>query len=160
MALKAMRVLVVMALVAALMQLSQALGIAQFRRIAAQNNVTFMLVFGDSSVDPGNNNRLATTTKGNFLPYGKNFFNGRPTGRFTDGRLATDFIGKSFVTYLYAYSAFTYHCLLILLQKLLNNDPTLLDSLARMLSFCGRKKKKQIPKLVYITASYILTPSV
>lgn len=106
MALKAMRVLVVMALVAALMQLSQALGIAQFRRIAAQNNVTFMLVFGDSSVDPGNNNRLATTTKGNFLPYGKNFFNGRPTGRFTDGRLATDFIGKSFFTYLYAYSAF------------------------------------------------------
>lgn len=106
MALKAMRVLVVMALVAALMQLSQALGIAQFRRIAAQNNVTFMLVFGDSSVDPGNNNRLATTAKGNFLPYGKNFFNGRPTGRFTDGRLATDFIGKSFFTYLYAYSAF------------------------------------------------------
>ncbi|KAH9748918.1 GDSL esterase/lipase [Citrus sinensis] len=96
MALKAMRVLVVMALVAALMQLSQALGIAQFRRIAAQNNVTFMLVFGDSSVDPGNNNRLATTTKGNFLPYGKNFFNGRPTGRFTDGRLATDFIAESF----------------------------------------------------------------
>ncbi|ESR62687.1 hypothetical protein CICLE_v10015728mg [Citrus x clementina] len=96
MALKAMRVLVVMALVAALMQLSQALGIAQFRRIAAQNNVTFMLVFGDSSVDPGNNNRLATTAKGNFLPYGKNFFNGRPTGRFTDGRLATDFIAESF----------------------------------------------------------------
>lgn len=150
MALKATRVLVVMVLVPALMQLSQALNIVQLRRIAAKNNVTLMLVFGDSSVDPGNNNRLATTTKGNFLPYGKNFFNGRPTGRFTDGRLATDFIGKTFFTYLYAYSGFIisiqvasikliaiaiplFHC-----KSGSIMTPTLLSSLAYMLNFFGK----------------------
>lgn len=76
--------------------LSWAVDIHQVRQLAARNNVTCVLVFGDSSVDPGNNNRLPTFMKSNFLPYGKNFFNGRPTGRFTDGRLATDFIGKFF----------------------------------------------------------------
>ncbi|KAF6144046.1 hypothetical protein GIB67_037719 [Kingdonia uniflora] len=62
------------------------------RKLALRNNHTCILVFGDSSVDPGNNNRLLTTFKGNFEPYGKNFFNGRPTGRFCNGRLPTDFI--------------------------------------------------------------------
>lgn len=55
--------------------------------------VSCMLVFGDSTVDPGNNNRLPTEFKADFLPYGKDFFDGRPTGRFCDGRLAIDFIG-------------------------------------------------------------------
>ncbi|XP_044495844.1 GDSL esterase/lipase At5g45950 [Mangifera indica] len=87
-----MRVLV-MGLVLALMPcFSPALPINQLRQLAAKHNITCMLVFGDSSVDSGNNNRLATDMKGNFLPYGKDFFNGRPTGRFTNGRLATDFI--------------------------------------------------------------------
>ncbi|XP_020269543.1 GDSL esterase/lipase At5g45950-like isoform X2 [Asparagus officinalis] len=54
-----------------------------------------MLVFGDSTVDPGNNNRLLTDFKANFLPYGKDFLDGRPTGRFCDGRLATDFIAET-----------------------------------------------------------------
>lgn len=53
-----------------------------------------MLVFGDSTVDPGNNNRLETSFKANFLPYGKDFFDGQPTGRFSNGRLATDFIAE------------------------------------------------------------------
>lgn len=91
-----MRVLV-MGLVLALMPcFSPALPINQLRQLAAKHNITCMLVFGDSSVDSGNNNRLATDMKSNFLPYGKDFFNGRPTGRFTNGRLATDFIGNSY----------------------------------------------------------------
>ncbi|KAL6992448.1 hypothetical protein U1Q18_010557, partial [Sarracenia purpurea var. burkii] len=57
-----------------------------------KQNVTCLLVFGDSTVDPGNNNRLAAAPKANFPPYGRNFLTGRPTGRFSDGRLATDFI--------------------------------------------------------------------
>lgn len=65
----------------------------RIRQLVARYNVSCVLVFGDSSVDPGNNNVLQTTMKGNFPPYGKNFFGGRPTGRFSDGRLATDFIG-------------------------------------------------------------------
>ncbi|KAF5200556.1 GDSL esterase/lipase [Thalictrum thalictroides] len=54
-----------------------------------------MLVFGDSSVDPGNNNLLKTSFKANFPPYGKNFANGQCTGRFTNGRLPTDLAAES-----------------------------------------------------------------
>ncbi|KAF0934416.1 hypothetical protein E2562_025025, partial [Oryza meyeriana var. granulata] len=53
-----------------------------------------MLVFGDSTVDPGNNNRLQTAMKANFLPYGVNFVGGRPTGRFSNGRLITDILAE------------------------------------------------------------------
>jgi hypothetical protein len=76
--------------------LTGALDIGQIRALAARHNVSCILVFGDSSVDPGNNNILQTTMKGNFPPYGKDFFNARPTGRFSDGRLATDFIGMCY----------------------------------------------------------------
>ncbi|XP_062229958.1 GDSL esterase/lipase At5g45950-like [Phragmites australis] len=55
---------------------------------------TTLLVFGDSTVDPGNNNHLATTARANFLPYGLNFFGRRPTGRFSNGRLATDMLAE------------------------------------------------------------------
>ncbi|KAM7525056.1 hypothetical protein LguiA_014958 [Lonicera macranthoides] len=73
----------------------KAMGIAQLRQAAAKNNVTCILVFGDSSVDPGNNNRIVTPNKGNFPPYGKDFLNGLPSGRFTNGRLPTDFIAEA-----------------------------------------------------------------
>ncbi|KAK3039901.1 hypothetical protein RJ639_027736 [Escallonia herrerae] len=75
---------------------AQGVDIPHVRQLVAKNNVTSILVFGDSSVDPGNNNHLATTNKGNFPPYGKDFLNGsHPTGRFTNGRLATDFIAEA-----------------------------------------------------------------
>ncbi|XP_052480179.1 GDSL esterase/lipase At3g43550 [Gossypium raimondii] len=48
--------------------------------------VTAVFVFGDSIVDPGNNNNLPTIAKGNFLPYGRDFKDG-PTGRFSNGKL-------------------------------------------------------------------------
>jgi hypothetical protein len=63
---------------------------------ASNKKVSALIVFGDSTVDPGNNNNLSTIFKSNFLPYGRDFATGQmPTGRFTDGRLTTDFIGKS-----------------------------------------------------------------
>lgn len=72
----------------------------KLRVLAAKYNVTSILVFGDSGVDPGNNNNLRNTWhKGNFLPYGKDFVGSVPTGRFTNGMLVTDFIG-TFITYL------------------------------------------------------------
>lgn len=62
---------------------------------ASNKKVSAVLVFGDSTVDPGNNNNLTTFFKSNFLPYGREFATGQmPTGRFTDGRLTTDFVGK------------------------------------------------------------------
>lgn len=86
-----MKVFVV--LLAFLVVRSQALDVVEIRKFAAKNNVSCIYVFGDSSVDPGNNNNLKTDQKVNFLPYGKDFYDGRPTGRFTNGRLATDLIG-------------------------------------------------------------------
>ncbi|KAK6928036.1 GDSL lipase/esterase [Dillenia turbinata] len=48
-----------------------------------------MFIFGDSLIDNGNNNFLATTARANYYPYGIDF--GRPTGRFCNGRTVVDF---------------------------------------------------------------------
>ncbi|KAK6158003.1 hypothetical protein DH2020_005317 [Rehmannia glutinosa] len=55
--------------------------------------VPCFFVFGDSLVDNGNNNQLKTEAKVNYLPYVKDFPQG-PTGRFTNGRNAADFIAE------------------------------------------------------------------
>ncbi|XP_039131919.1 LOW QUALITY PROTEIN: GDSL esterase/lipase At2g04570-like [Dioscorea cayenensis subsp. rotundata] len=59
-------------------------------------SVSAIIVFGDSTVDAGNNNQLQTMAKSNFEPYGRDFIGGKPTGRFCNGRLATDFISEAF----------------------------------------------------------------
>ncbi|TYJ47470.1 hypothetical protein E1A91_A02G192000v1 [Gossypium mustelinum] len=56
--------------------------------------VTAVFVFGDSIVDPGNNNNLPTIAKGNFLPYGRDLKDG-PTGQFSNDKVPSDFIGKN-----------------------------------------------------------------
>ena len=61
--------------------------------------VPALFIFGDSVVDVGNNNRIATIIRANFPPYGRDFINHRPTGRFCNGKLATDFTGIQ-LTYL------------------------------------------------------------
>ncbi|XP_051140112.1 GDSL esterase/lipase At5g33370-like isoform X2 [Andrographis paniculata] len=49
-------------------------------------------VFGDSLVDNGNNNYLATTARADSPPYGIDYPNGRPTGRFSNGLNIADII--------------------------------------------------------------------
>ncbi|XP_022039405.1 GDSL esterase/lipase At5g42170 [Helianthus annuus] len=68
-------------------------------------SVPAIIAFGDSLLDPGNNNRLMTFTKANFPPYGKDFVGGKPTGRFTNGKTLGDFLAKGFGVkeYLPAY---------------------------------------------------------
>ncbi|CAN6210221.1 unnamed protein product [Urochloa humidicola] len=65
-------------------------------RGAAAGKVPAIIVFGDSSVDTGNNNFIPTIARSNFWPYGRDYANGLPTGRFSNGRLATDFISEAF----------------------------------------------------------------
>ena len=55
-----------------------------------------IIVFGDSSVDAGNNNYIPTIARSNFEPYGRDFNGGHPTGRFSNGKIATDFISEAF----------------------------------------------------------------
>ncbi|KAG5538025.1 hypothetical protein RHGRI_025197 [Rhododendron griersonianum] len=54
-----------------------------------------LYVFGDSFLDSGNNDYINTTALylANFWPYGETFFH-FPTGRFSDGRLMSDFIAE------------------------------------------------------------------
>lgn len=53
-------------------------------------------IFGDSTVDSGNNNFIDTIpeNKADYKPYGLNGFFHEPTGRFSDGRVIVDFIGN------------------------------------------------------------------
>lgn len=58
-----------------------------------------VFVFGDSIVDTGNNNNILTTAKCNFPPYGRDFMGGKPTGRFSNGRVPSDFIGINLIRF-------------------------------------------------------------
>ncbi|XVF63369.1 hypothetical protein PTKIN_Ptkin09bG0082300 [Pterospermum kingtungense] len=55
--------------------------------------VPAMFVFGDSLIDNGNNNDLASLAKANYFPYGIDF-NGGPTGRFSNGYTMIDEIAE------------------------------------------------------------------
>uniref|UniRef100_A0A5B6YNI8 GDSL esterase/lipase n=1 Tax=Davidia involucrata TaxID=16924 RepID=A0A5B6YNI8_DAVIN len=53
-----------------------------------------LLIFGDSIVDPGNNNYINTIVKSNHQPYGLDFPGKVATGRFSNGKLVTDFLAS------------------------------------------------------------------
>ncbi|KAL3642644.1 hypothetical protein CASFOL_013459 [Castilleja foliolosa] len=67
--------------------------------------VPALCIFGDSVADAGNNNNLQTLIKANFAPYGRDFPDHKPTGRFCNGKLATDFTAEylGFESYPPAY---------------------------------------------------------
>ncbi|CAB4272474.1 unnamed protein product [Prunus armeniaca] len=67
--------------------------------------VPAIMTFGDSAVDVGNNDYLPTIFKANYPPYGRDFVNHQPTGRFCNGKLATDITADTlgFTTYPPAY---------------------------------------------------------
>uniref|UniRef100_F6HY72 GDSL esterase/lipase n=1 Tax=Vitis vinifera TaxID=29760 RepID=F6HY72_VITVI len=67
--------------------------------------VPSIVTFGDSAVDVGNNEYLPTIFKSNYPPYGRDFINHQPTGRFCNGKLATDITADifGFKTYPPAY---------------------------------------------------------
>ncbi|KAJ3673175.1 hypothetical protein LUZ60_006549 [Juncus effusus] len=58
-------------------------------------NIPALFSFSDSTMDPGNSNNLKTDAKANFLLYGKDFLTHTPTGRFCNGKLATDYIAAA-----------------------------------------------------------------
>ena len=79
-----------------------------------------LFVFGDSLFDAGNNNYINTTFRANYWPYGETFFK-YSTGRFSDGRLIPDFIGKRYsISFLisFAVKINEYGCVLIFLSVL------------------------------------------
>ena len=79
-------------------------------------SITSIFIFGDSTVDPGNNDYVKTLFRSNFLPYGIDFPNHTPTGRFTNGRLPTDFIG--IINYYFLPFYFAYIIIIIIHNSL------------------------------------------
>ena len=77
----------------------------------SNSSIKSIFIFGDSSVDSGNNNNLITFYKSNQHPYGVDFPQQTPTGRFSNGRITTDFIGNS----IFFRTPFDliYYCLLV-----------------------------------------------
>uniref|UniRef100_A0A0E0PXL7 Uncharacterized protein n=1 Tax=Oryza rufipogon TaxID=4529 RepID=A0A0E0PXL7_ORYRU len=57
-------------------------------------NISAIFIFGDSTVDPGNNNNRLTPSKANFPPYGQDFPGGVATGRFSNGKAMGDMIAS------------------------------------------------------------------
>ncbi|XP_059663581.1 GDSL esterase/lipase At2g30220-like [Cornus florida] len=53
-----------------------------------------ILIFGDSILDTGNNNYINTVVKANFPPYGIDFPGNVATGRFSNGKLVSDFLAE------------------------------------------------------------------
>lgn len=56
--------------------------------------ISAIFMFGDSIVDPGNNNHRLTEAKANFPPYGENFPGGVATGRFSNGLVPGDLLAS------------------------------------------------------------------
>ncbi|XP_050219305.1 GDSL esterase/lipase At1g23500-like [Mercurialis annua] len=65
-------------------------------RIEGSNNGTIsaVIAFGDSILDTGNNNNLKTMSKCNYMPYGRDFPGGLPTGRFGNGKVFSDLMAE------------------------------------------------------------------
>ncbi|CAL5197463.1 unnamed protein product [Lathyrus oleraceus] len=55
-----------------------------------------VIAFGDSVLDTGNNNYIQTVVKSDFKPYGQDFIGGKPTGRFSNGKIPADIFAEYF----------------------------------------------------------------
>ncbi|CAM8994798.1 unnamed protein product [Rhodiola kirilowii] len=62
--------------------------------LAQQPQVPGYFIFGDSLVDNGNNNNIASLAMANYLPYGIDFVPRGPTGRFSNGKSTVDVISQ------------------------------------------------------------------
>ena len=65
-----------------------------------------LIMLGDSTLNAGNNNNINTLAKRNFPPYDIDFPGGIPTGRFSNGKLTSDFLGiiSKYSTFIFLYT--------------------------------------------------------
>uniref|UniRef100_A0A0D9WQG7 Uncharacterized protein n=1 Tax=Leersia perrieri TaxID=77586 RepID=A0A0D9WQG7_9ORYZ len=73
-----------------------AIGVAPGVANGAENKSRFkaIFMFGDSIVDPGNNNGRLTEARADFPPYGQDFPGGVATGRFSNGKVPGDLLAS------------------------------------------------------------------
>ena len=72
-------------------------------KLPGNETVPALIIFGDSIVDTGSSNDLGTPARCNFPLYGRDFEGGRPTGRFSNGRVPSDFLGMSILFRISSY---------------------------------------------------------
>ncbi|XP_068312976.1 GDSL esterase/lipase EXL3-like [Pyrus communis] len=63
-------------------------------KLPPNQTVPAVIVFGDSIMDTGNNNDLESLVRCNFPPYGLDFQQHKPTGRFGNGKVPSDLIAS------------------------------------------------------------------
>jgi phospholipase/lecithinase/hemolysin len=68
--------------------------------LSSQAEARAFIVFGDSLVDNGNNDYLATTARADSYPYGIDYPTHRPTGRFSNGLNIPDIISRVLRTFV------------------------------------------------------------
>lgn len=66
--------------------------LAVLRNVVLEAEARAFFVFGDSLVDNGNNNYLATSARADAYPYGIDYPTHRATGRFSNGFNIPDLI--------------------------------------------------------------------
>ncbi|XP_061998969.1 GDSL esterase/lipase At3g14820-like [Rosa rugosa] len=62
--------------------------------LSKNGTASAVFAFGDSILDTGNNDYIVSMSKSNFPPYGRDFMGGMPTGRFSNGRVPSDFVAE------------------------------------------------------------------
>lgn len=70
------------------------LGLVGLGSLHSRVDARAFFVFGDSLVDSGNNNYLATSARADSPPYGIDYPTHRPTGRFSNGLNIPDLISS------------------------------------------------------------------
>ncbi|XP_020536595.1 GDSL esterase/lipase At1g06990 isoform X2 [Jatropha curcas] len=70
------------------------LSICNFSKATTFPRASAILVFGDSTVDTGNNKYIQTPFRTDHFPYGQDFPGHIPTGRCSNGKLIPDFLGS------------------------------------------------------------------
>lgn len=85
--------------------------------VAPSAEARAFFVFGDSLVDNGNNDYLATTARADSPPYGIDYPTHRPTGRFSNGLSIPDIISKfELIVRLYKFELIDlYYVMLVML---------------------------------------------
>ena len=63
--------------------------------ITTTPNITAIFAFGDSTIDSGNNNHITTIFRSDHQPYGQDLPGHVSSGRFSNGKLATDYMVAS-----------------------------------------------------------------
>lgn len=105
------------------------LGVLLITTFGHQAEARAFFVFGDSLVDSGNNNYLATTARADAPPYGIDYPTRRPTGRFSNGLNIPDLISQfyTFILYIYIQMFYFFGPMEVYLYNCLNFEVTLVE---------------------------------